>query len=47
MYSGFGRRNEPHADRKYYAIEAIEHAGLPLEIKAAWRDEPPKALTTQ
>jgi hypothetical protein len=25
MYSGFGRRNEAHPERKYYAIEAIEH----------------------
>ena len=24
MYSGFGRRNEPHAERKYQAIQAIE-----------------------
>jgi hypothetical protein len=25
MYSGFGRRNEPHSERKYSAIQAIEH----------------------
>jgi hypothetical protein len=25
MYSGFGRRNEAHPERKYYATEAIEH----------------------
>jgi hypothetical protein len=25
MYSGFGRRNEAHSERKYNAIEAIEH----------------------
>jgi predicted transporter len=25
MYSGFGRRNEAHSERKYYAIQAIEH----------------------
>lgn len=25
MYSGLGRRNEPHADRKYQAVQAIEH----------------------
>jgi len=25
MYSGFGRRNEAHPERKYYAIQAIEH----------------------
>jgi hypothetical protein len=25
MYSGFGRRNEAHAERKYCAIQAIEH----------------------
>ena len=24
MYSGFGRRNEPYAERKYQAIQAIE-----------------------
>jgi hypothetical protein len=24
MYSGFGRRNEAHPERKYYAIQAIE-----------------------
>jgi hypothetical protein len=24
MYSGFDRRKEPHAERKYYAIQAIE-----------------------
>jgi len=24
MYSGFGQRNEPHAVRKYQAIQAIE-----------------------
>ena len=26
MYSGLGRRNEPHAERKYQAVQAIEHA---------------------
>jgi hypothetical protein len=25
MYSGFGRRNEAHSERKYYAIQAMEH----------------------
>jgi hypothetical protein len=25
MYSGLGRRNEPHMERKFYAIEALEH----------------------
>jgi hypothetical protein len=25
MYSGFGRRNDAHSERKYYAIQAIEH----------------------
>jgi hypothetical protein len=25
MYSGFHRRNEPHSERKYYAVDAIEH----------------------
>ena len=25
MYSGFDRRNEPHSERKYYAVDAIEH----------------------
>jgi hypothetical protein len=24
MYSGFGRRNEAHPERKYYAVQAIE-----------------------
>ena len=24
MYSGFGRRNEAHSERKYYAIQAID-----------------------
>jgi hypothetical protein len=24
MYLGFGRRNEPHAERKYQAIQAME-----------------------
>jgi hypothetical protein len=24
MYSGFGRRNEPHSERKYYAVQVIE-----------------------
>jgi hypothetical protein len=26
MYFGLGRRNEPHAERKYQAVQAIEHA---------------------
>ena len=25
MYSGFGRRNDAHSERKYYAMQAIEH----------------------
>jgi hypothetical protein len=25
MYSGLGQRNEAHAERKFYAVEAIEH----------------------
>jgi hypothetical protein len=25
MYSGLGRRKEPHAERKYQATQAIEH----------------------
>ena len=25
MYSGLGRRNEPHSERKYQAIQEIEH----------------------
>ena len=25
MYSGLGRRNEPHSERKYYVIQTIEH----------------------
>jgi hypothetical protein len=24
MYSGFSRRNEPHSERKYFAIQVIE-----------------------
>ena len=24
MYSGFGRRNEAHAERKYQAVQAVE-----------------------
>jgi hypothetical protein len=26
MYSGFGRRNEAHSERKYYAVQAIEQS---------------------
>jgi hypothetical protein len=26
MYSGLGRRNEPHAERKYQAVQSIERA---------------------
>ena len=34
MYSGLGRRNEPHAERKYQAIQAIElHYGPPENRK--------------
>jgi hypothetical protein len=25
MYSGFGWRNEAHSERKYFAMQAIEH----------------------
>jgi hypothetical protein len=25
MYSGFGRRNEAHSERKFLAIQSIEH----------------------
>jgi hypothetical protein len=25
MYSGFSRRKEAHAERKYYAVQAIEY----------------------
>jgi hypothetical protein len=25
MYSGFGARNEAHPERKYFAMQAIEH----------------------
>jgi hypothetical protein len=32
MYSGFGRRNEPHSERKYSAIQAIEHDYDPVEV---------------
>jgi predicted transporter len=32
MYSGFGRRNEAHSERKYYAIEAIEHGYARYEL---------------
>jgi hypothetical protein len=30
MYSGFGRRNEPHSERKYYAIQAIKQDYGPI-----------------
>jgi len=32
MYSGFGRRNEAHSEREYYAIQAIEHGSGPYEL---------------
>jgi hypothetical protein len=35
MYSGLGRRNEPHAERKYYAIQAIEQDYGPPENRNA------------
>jgi len=28
MYSGFGRRNEAHSERKYFAMQAIEHGAV-------------------
>jgi hypothetical protein len=34
MYSGFGRRNEAHAERKYFAMQTIEHdygGGMQIE----------------
>jgi hypothetical protein len=30
MYSGVGRRKEPHAERKYQAVQAIEQDYGPL-----------------
>jgi hypothetical protein len=32
MYSGFGRRNEAHPERKYYAIQAIEDGYGPYDL---------------
>ena len=32
MYSGFGRRNEAHPERKYYAVQAIEHGYGPSDV---------------
>jgi hypothetical protein len=30
MYSGFGRRKEPHSERKYAVIQAAEHDYAPV-----------------
>ncbi|MDP9160167.1 MAG: hypothetical protein M3O09_08050, partial [Acidobacteriota bacterium] len=30
MYSGLGRRNEPHPERKYFAVQTIEHGYGPV-----------------
>ena len=32
MYSGVGRRKEPHAERKYQAIQAIEKDGVVIRL---------------
>jgi hypothetical protein len=32
MYSGLGRRNEPHAERKYQAVQAIEQDGMVIRL---------------
>src|ERR1700730_6269755 len=34
MYSGFGRRNEAHSERKYQAIQAIEQDYGPVILAA-------------
>jgi hypothetical protein len=49
MYSGFGRRNEPHSERKYYAIQAIEqdHAPVILTTPASARSGPRAPLGTR
>jgi hypothetical protein len=35
MYSGVGRRKEPHAERKYQAIQAIEKDHGPRSRRSA------------
>jgi hypothetical protein len=37
MYSGLGRRKEPHAERKYQAIQHIEH-GNPASLENLGKD---------
>jgi hypothetical protein len=32
MYSGLGRRNEPHAERKYQAVQAVEQDGMVIRL---------------
>jgi predicted transporter len=32
MYSGLGRRNEPHAERKYQAVQAAEQHGMVIRL---------------
>jgi hypothetical protein len=32
MYSGLGRRNESHAERKYQAVQAIEQNGMVIRL---------------
>jgi len=32
MYSGLGRRNGPHAERKYQAVQAVEQDGMVIRL---------------
>jgi hypothetical protein len=32
MYSGFSHRKEPHPERKYYAVQAIEQGYGPSDV---------------
>jgi hypothetical protein len=32
MYFGLGRRNEPHAERKYQAVQAVEQDGMVIRL---------------
>jgi len=32
MYSGLGQRNEPHAERKYQAVQAVEQDGMVIRL---------------
>jgi hypothetical protein len=38
MYSGFGRRNEAHSERKYFAMQATEHHGGVTQIERTRRE---------